>query len=78
MLLPNQYSLGHRFDPGTVENILPYNHVARCESQSLSYFQHAIEIRLNSFMNLMALKGAVLSNKFPTRNKKSQHISKPN
>jgi hypothetical protein len=25
-------------------------------------------------MNLMALKGAVLSNKFPTRNKKSRHI----
>ena len=25
-------------------------------------------------MNLMALKGAVLSNKSPTRNKKSRHI----
>jgi hypothetical protein len=54
-----------------VENVLPYCHVAHCESQSLSYFQHAIKILL---MNLMALKEAVFSNKFPNRNKKSQHI----
>jgi hypothetical protein len=32
-----------------VEIFLPYSHAARCESQSLSYFQHAIEIRFNSF-----------------------------